>query len=58
MFELGVAVVENVLAFVKKVLGNHVITPEPFAIKSTDSPRQIVVSLLIETLGAETSRVT
>ena len=58
MFELGVAVVVNVLVFVKKVLGTHVIVPEPFAIKSTDSPKQIVVSLLIETLGAETSRVT
>ena len=55
---MGVAVVVKVIVFVKKVEGLHVIAPLPFAIRSTDSPRQIVVSLLIDTLGANTSRVT
>ena len=57
MVLVGVEVVVNVLVLVKKLEGDQVIDPVPVAIKSTDPPRQMVVSLLKLTFGAETFKV-
>ena len=55
---VGVDVVVNVFVLVKKFDGDQEIDPVPVATKSTDSPRQIVVSLLKLTFGAETLMIT
>ena len=55
---VGVDVVVNVFVLVKKFEGDQEMDPVPVAIKSTDSPRQIVVSLLKLTFGAETFMIT
>ena len=54
---VGVDVVVNVFVFVKKFEGDQEMDPVPVAIKSTDPPRHIVVSLLKLTLGADTFKV-
>jgi hypothetical protein len=54
---VGVDVVLNVFVLDKKFEGDQEMDPVPVAIKSTDSPRQIVVSLLKLTLGADTFKV-
>jgi len=55
---VGVEVVVKVFVFVKKLAGVQVMVPVPVAIKSTDPPKQMVVSLLKVTFGALTFTVT
>ena len=58
MVDVGVAVVVKEVGLLKKVEGVQAMVPVPVATKSTDSPRQMVVSLLRVTLGAETFTIT